>query len=113
MTDADLHGAWETAARELGFAAVVPFVLTVDDRTHECIAWLPDVGGPRGILVVGVSPPDFRVDPAFVEDAERLGYAWSGVATSSYGTFERALFVETLADWGFHGPADARPDGLE
>lgn len=109
---ADVRAAWQTAARELGVAATVPFVLQVEGRAHACVAWVPDFGGPRGTVVMPATAPDFAVDPTFVADAERAGYRWSALSVAAYHTFDRELFVATLADWGFTGPSDVRPAWL-
>jgi hypothetical protein len=104
--------AWRRAAEELGIEVIAPFTFTVDSRTHECTAWVGQFGNARGTLVVVVEPPSFALDRQLIADAEREGYKWSALSTALYNRFDRALFIETLSDWQYVGPAALRPDWL-
>ncbi len=110
--EAGVVEAWTTAAKELGIDVVTPFRFSVEGRAHECLAWLAHFGGAHGIVLVGISPPDFATDPMLHADATREGYRWSAINTQVYGAFDRERFVEALLDWGFYGPAERRPSWL-
>lgn len=104
---------WREARDKLGIAVVAPFTFRVDGRAYECVAWLPDFGGPRGMVLFELSAPEFRVPAEAVADAEACGYRWSGVNGALYRQYNEAVFVEALRDWGFTGAASARPTWLQ
>jgi hypothetical protein len=105
--------AWTAAGRALGIEVVAPFRFACDGREHECIAWLADFGGGRGIVLVGTSPPDFAIDRVLKQDASHEGFQWSALDLRSYAEFQREKFMEALLDWGFVGPKERRPPWLD
>ncbi len=42
---------WQKAGKNLNFEVVAPFRFRVEDREHECIAFLPDFGGQNGMVL--------------------------------------------------------------
>ena len=111
--DEDIAEAWKTAAKDLAITVVVPFTLEVDGRSHVCVAWVPDFGGSRGILVVPSRPPDFVTHRVLAADAEREGYGASFVNVEVYGRYDRDEFIDTLREWGFTGAEHRRPAWLD
>ena len=100
--------AWRAAARDLSIDITAPFSLTVDGRVHEYLALVHHFGGGRGIVVAALP-----WDRAQYEDAESEDYPCSFVNVRRYSKYERAFFVETLAEWGYTGPAERRPAWLK
>lgn len=98
--------AWQQAASDLGFRLVSPYSF-VDraGRTHTCSGLVVDFGGPMGALVVSQHDPDPDADLA----GEELGYYTSALNPVYYEAYDRKLFMETLVDWGWHGPPEAKP----
>jgi hypothetical protein len=93
-TTAWLRRVWAQAADDLGLI-VTPFRRAVRIR---------DFGSPHGTVCV------FRGAPAGARfllwhDAKRLGLFWSALA-EPYQEYDRALFIETLNDWGWYGDGD-------
>ncbi len=76
-------------------------------HAHEFLAYVPHFGGGNGIVVAALPS-----DGAQYATAERAGYRCSFVNADLYGTYDRALFVETLTEWGFTGPAEKRPEWM-
>jgi hypothetical protein len=103
-----VSAAWVLAAHDLGIEVIAPFVLTVGGREHKCLALVPHFGGGNGILVATL--PSDRV---LYADAKSTDYRCSFVDRELYGKYERTLFVETLTEWGFTGPARKRPAWLK
>ncbi len=64
------------------------------------------------MLVEAIFPPGFTSNARFVGDATSVGYYVSGINVESYSVFRPQHFQETLRDWGFYGPATARPSWL-
>jgi hypothetical protein len=97
--------AWLEASRDLGFEFVSPFALRSNDgRTVNVCGWLPHFGSVNGTIISSRSDPD-EAD----ELAEAQGYYTSGLAPRYYETYDRQRFMETLSEWGWFGPPDARP----
>lgn len=105
---AALAEACLAAGRDLGITIVVPF--SIEDNSGEVVgyaAFLPDFGGPRGTLVYDYREPQHRSAAA-----SRAGYFCSGLNPDVYCPYNRDVYVEALADWGWFGPESARPTWL-
>ena len=102
-----LAKAWESAARDLSIEFKTPFILRQGEREVRCAGLLPHFGGPKGTVVVSRNDPDDALDLA-----DSLGYYAPGLNPDYYETYDRACFVATLSDWGWHGAAEARPTWL-
>lgn len=95
----------QAAAAALGVGITSPFVLVdADGVEHNFIALFKRVGSEKGTLVCQA---DEWVHKNQV--AVRSGYYCSGLHPDSYSKFDRALWLETLRDWGWHGPNWERP----
>jgi hypothetical protein len=95
--------AWRVAARELNVRVTAPFTFTAAQATHECIAQLPDHGGPHGMLVFGMRPGEVDPGGALWREAEACGYYVSFINVEVYAKFDAEVFREALDDWGCHG----------
>ena len=104
-----LIAAWLLAGSELGIRVVAPFEFKVDTRSFPCIAFLPDFGGPKGMILQAIFPPGFAVDWTLRNEAEKAGYYMSFVNAELYSMFEPQGFQEALRDWGFFGPQTTQP----
>lgn len=83
-------------------AAVVLRIRFVASTESDIVGVLPDFGGPEGTAVglIGVTPT-----------LEAIGNRhFSAVNPMSYAEFDHELWIATLNDWGWAGPADARPE---
>ncbi len=97
--------AWQEAARDLGFRFISPFRFRdTSGQEHDCAGWLPDFGAPRGALILSRHDSD---EAGQAGDA--AGYYVSGLSPRYYETYDRALFIDTLNDWGWYGPPERAP----
>jgi hypothetical protein len=101
--------AWQTAARELSIEVHAPFVLRVEGRAHQCIAWVPHFSGRRGILVLATETSRRRTGKLFVEDARTQGYPFSSLEVHSYKEYDRDRYIDMLNEWGYYGPPEKCP----
>lgn len=100
-------GAWRQAAADLGLDVVAPFSVSVEDHELSCIALVRGFGHRSGMLVLPLGAHvvfDKAVRARLVDE----GYSYSFVG-ASYQVYDRALFVETLNDWGWQGDRQAAP----
>ena len=105
-----MGAAWRTAGEILRVSVQAPYVF-VDARGREfpCLAFLPEFGGPRGMIVEAIEGPDFNTDTALAVAASEAGVYCSFVNPEQYAVFEEETFKEALRDWGFFGRPTARP----
>jgi len=102
VVDEAISQAWLQAAADLGIRVTAPFTLHVSDVeaiTYE--AHVLDFGGQRG-TVVGV------LEDELSDCRTVLGYYCSNLA-SSYRSYRRQYFIDTLNDWGWFGTSEFRP----
>jgi hypothetical protein len=87
--------AWREAAQDLDIEVVEPFQV----GEIECIAYLPQFSQPRGAVVFDHSTTTL----AQARSVEVEGYGWTLL---SWVEYDRALFVEALAEWGWSAATD-------
>lgn len=98
--------AWTKAADELALRITIPFIIRLEDgRKFEFIGLIEDFGSPKGTLIC--LPIEWD-DESFRDLAKLHGYYCSGLY-SSYETYDKGLFVETLIDWGWYGEKGKHP----
>ena len=103
MLDSAMTRAWLAAGRYLGVRVLAPYELRVaDDDTVEVEAFLPDFGGPHGVVVVALHD-----DERFKQACAARRHVWG--LGDGYREFEPDYFRETLDDWGWYGPMSRRP----
>jgi len=101
--DTQMTTAWREAAARLQVRVVAPFEMTLPDGgVFEAEAFLPDFGGPHGMIAISLED-DVRAKRAAAADL------YSSLLGLDYRRFDEALFRETLDDWGWFGADDARP----
>ncbi len=95
--------AWKAAGADLGVRVIAPYeVRTGPDDVVVCEAFLPDFGSPTGAVILGY-------DSASAVRA-RLAGRWCSVLHKPYEHYDRALFIETLDDWGWFGSSYMEQD---
>lgn len=104
--------AWRIAGEKLGVTVMAPYDFIFGGRAHSCLAFLPHFGTEKGILVLGMSPPEFHTDKTIEAVAERTGVGCSILNVERYRQYDEEFFRETLCDWGYFGPDDQRPPWL-
>jgi len=105
--------AWRTAASSLAIRVEAPYVLV--DANHaevSCIAYLPDFGGSKGMVIGPICNSDYKTDRVFLAATSR-GLYCSLVNAEVYEHYEEATFKEALTDWGFFGDETRRPSWLQ
>src|SRR5713226_5309099 len=90
--------AWQAACHKLGVTAIAPFVLEEEDRSVACLAFLPDFGGPNGMLIGAMDLPEVNTDDQLVELAEKKGLFFSFVNATPFAKtkVDEAVFKDAL-----------------
>lgn len=103
---------WHDACRKLGVKAVAPFSLGEGAASVACLAFLPDFGGPSGMIVGGMDLPEIVPDDALQRLAKTKGLYLSFVNVSAFADREVAepVFKEALNDWGYFGILENCPN---
>lgn len=96
--------AFRAAGRDLGIEVVAPFDLVVEGQRHQFLAFMPQFGGAKGMVVA-----EMDADRGLYGVAQNAGYYISFVNAETYDKYDRQHFIETLRDWGFYGPDEQRP----
>jgi hypothetical protein len=94
--DAELLGAWQEAAADLG----------IEVRVHGDAVVVEDFGSRNGMLCS--VPTNRDGERALRREAERCGMGWS-VLTRTYARYDRMVYVDTLNDWGWTGDGPPPP----
>lgn len=95
------------AGRELNLKIEFSFNVNLPDG--RCIladAWLPDLGAPKGIIVVR----DYDLLLGAANELIEMGYGFSVLEEPSSNTsYDRNSYVEMFSDWGWAGEEDSKP----
>lgn len=98
------------AFSNLGIRAEIPFLLPGPDA-FECDAYLPDFGGPTGMVVcTRFSLDDSSLYSRLAKAAKGSGLYISTMALSR--ELDLAEIMDAMADWGYYGPSERRPSWL-
>ena len=105
-TQTPMAKAWQQASIDLGFEFVTPYTF-IDDagNSHTCSGLVVHFGCAKGTLIVSQYDEDPDADVVGAE----LGYYTSALSPYHYEKYDRGVFMETLADWGWYGPPEKRP----
>jgi hypothetical protein len=98
-TEPELIAAWQWPAAELGIGVTSPFVIGDEDFPF----YVPLFGRSAGALPIWIGDERPR------HDAEANGFFISLLNPQVYCRRDRALFVETLVDWGWFGAPHGAP----
>lgn len=107
-----LSVAWSQAAPCLLIAVFAPAYIYDAATRVAAPCFLPHFGGPRGMLVCVDQPPDSVARRHLVSAAKSLSLYWTLVNPGVYSQYSDETFKEALADWGYFGPEDRRPEWL-
>jgi hypothetical protein len=95
--NSDMSAAWLVAAQTLGVRVTAPYEIRLESGESIAFeAWLPDFGAPGGAIVLDLADQTGR--------EQWLPGRWCSKLSDDYEQFDRALFVDTLNDWGWYGP---------
>ena len=64
---------WSAACRMLGVKAVALFTLAAGAASAPCLAFLPDFGGPNGMVIGAMDLPEVMPDDRLEELAKAKG----------------------------------------
>ena len=101
--------SWLEASSKLGVTIIAPYSLMVGDEPMNCLAFLQDFGGPKGMVVVALVPPKFETNTPLLEEARKRGLWCSSINPLGWMEYDEARFKEALEDWGYYGPANRCP----
>jgi hypothetical protein len=109
MTEREqVEAHWRRAALEFGISATIPYVMETPSGNVECTAYLPDFGGPNGMVVFARFEVLTTAEPKqFWKIAEARGLYASHMRVSP--EYNRDQFVDALNDWGYFGNTDRAP----
>ena len=96
--------AWSAAAVDLGIHVTTPASFEFGERMVEFDALIENFGSPAGTAVV----PLQETDSAMREAALEAGVFLSQLSPA-YAAYDRALFIDTLNDWGWFGTEGTEP----
>lgn len=100
---------WKRAANDLRIVIETPFRLALPGgATLYVSALVKDFGSRRGMVV----DADYSIISAHIPALKELGFGYCGNLGGSPETYDRAAMIEVLADWGWSGSSDKRPDWL-
>lgn len=95
------------AGEELGIRVIVPFELLMDSgRLLSADALLPDLGAPKGTIVLRSSDEVSRV----AAELEKLGYTYSVFGEPLPGEeYDVDSYKEMFSDWGWAAESERKP----
>jgi len=102
---------WREACNRLMVRVTAPFDLASGASSVKCIAFLPDFGGPNGMVILSMDLPEVKPDQNLASLAKRDGLYFSFLNVSVFANkaVPDEVFKEVLEDWGYFGPLDRRP----
>jgi hypothetical protein len=105
---------WIKACAELDVQIVAPFILTDGEYSGACIGFLPNFGGPNGMVIGAMDLPSVAPDSRVETAARRRDLYISFVNASAFSnsSVDDRTFKEALEDWGYFGPQTGRPKWL-
>ena len=106
MTETELNvvAVWRQAAEDLGIRFTSPVTVSAPDGLqYDCIGLVHQFGRRIGTLISVLGEPSAQ--GRYAGDAD---YFTSQLGTS-YGQYDRQLFIDTLNDWQFFGSEAERP----
>lgn len=92
----------------LGLNCLVSFPVRLPDGSNiEASVYLPELGGPSGMLVFSDYENIKEATQYLV--AQGYGYSVYGIPSEEEG-FDLAGYIEMFSDWGWNGPSTEIPD---
>jgi|GEM_PF-1659421 len=102
--------AWMTASVELDIRVVAPYRLDAPSGSAECVAFLPDFGGPSGMVIGAIMAPRFQTDKRIMHLCNEVGVYCSFINVDAYFDYRKERFIDALRDWGYFGNAEKQPN---
>ncbi len=97
--------AWLEASSDLNIKIRSPFILTTPDNQELRFELLiENFGRKKGTVILSAN------DMTDFDTPEKYGYYCSALNPSSYSTYDRKHFMDTLNDWGYCGEEALKPD---
>jgi hypothetical protein len=103
---------WKQAAKVLAITIEAPFSFTSGGKVFDCIAFLPDFGSENGMVIDGITGPNFDTQEGLQSATSEKGWFISFVNMEEYSVFDEKMFKETLADWGYYGRQSKKPNWI-
>lgn len=102
---------WKIAANDLGIEIEAPFDLMLPSGVHLQVPILVrHFGASKGMLVVS----DYALVKNLTDEIVRAGYGYSTMDEPRKGEeYTREIFIEVLADWGWHNEKFDKPGWLK
>ena len=96
---------WQIACGKLGVKIVSPYLIKSDGEAINCLGFLPDFGGIKGMVIGAMDLPKVRTDKRLFRLAQKDGLYCSFVNASAfaYKTSAEVVFKDALNDWGYYG----------
>ena len=96
--------AWKEASIDLKFDIEIPFLLQTDKGVIKYILLIKSFGSENGTLIITTD------DMGGFDIAKKFGFYCSALNPCCYNKYDRENFIETLADWGYFGVPENKPD---
>jgi hypothetical protein len=100
----------QRACHDVGLSIVVPFGLIMRDGIQvNAQAFLPQLGGPNGMIIVNCYDDLFGTS----NELESMGYGYSVLDEPLPSEeYELESFIEIFSDWGWGNVTEAKPDWM-
>ena len=105
--------SWATASRLLGIRVTTPCSTRLGEISVDCLAFLPDFGSPKGMVVGTLFRPYMETDNTLEDFAKARGMFYSCLSLPDFADFDKRKHKEMLLDWGYFGSPDKRPNWFE
>ena len=97
--------SWKIAAKDLNINIRSPFSLTTkDNRKIKFDLFVENFGSPNGIVILTIN------DMHDLSALKDFDISFSALSKSSYSTYNRQHFIDTLNDWGYFGDRSKTPE---
>ena len=100
-----IEEAWLEASGRLHIEVEAGYVLDRDLGSTTFLLYLPDFGGPNGVVVMEMGHGEGNLPALLARDAELVYAELPGTFTR----FESERFQEALNEWGWYGPPEDAP----
>lgn len=106
--------AWRAAAKDLSIEIEIPYLMkTSCGKEIRSVAYLPDFGGPKGMVISLYSHSISDDNKDLQSAAKSQGLYYSFINPEFYQRYDEKEFREALADWGYFGTDNRRPKWLQ
>jgi hypothetical protein len=103
---------WREHCHRWGIRVDAPYAINVEGCLLSCIAFLPDFGGPSGMIIGVMNLPEISTDKRIQKWARERGLFCSFVNIRAFIKDETddEVFKEALEDWGYYGEHSSYPE---